>query len=424
MVILDKLLWLKDPYQYLDRALARKGLTFRARLPVLGSCVFTGDPELISAIQRNKDLIGGRGTRALRPVVGNESMIVLEGDRHELHRSVFVPPFFAPERSGVDRLTLDWAHRIVHQVKSGGRYSAIDLVTSVTLNVIVEVVFGPLLEARQRQIIGLIEQWLVSFRQPIVLFLRALHLDLGPSSPWGRFQRNRAAVATFITDEIARRREDPGAGLLGHAIACVRAGKYLSDDELVSESITFLLFGHDTTAAAMGWVLYHLGRHRTIRQRVIDEWNENGEADPEANSQLTSYTRAVVEESMRLCPVVVHLTRHAIRATSVGLHAIAKDERVLPCAYLAHHNPAVFEDPYSFRPERFLGQRDYRNAYFPFGFGSRICAGMPFALRQMVTLTGLFVSRLSYQLAEPDRIRPTRKMVLIVPSGGPLLQIA
>jgi unspecific monooxygenase len=127
---------------------------------------------------------------------------------------------------------------------------------------------------------------------------------------------------------------------------------------------------------------------------------------------------------MRLCPVVVHLTRHAVRSTSVGPHAIAKDERVLPCAYLAHHNPAVFDEPYAFRPQRFLGGRDYRNAYFPFGFGSRICAGMPFALRQMVTMTGLFASHLSYQLAEPQRIRPARKMVLIVPSGGPLLQIA
>jgi cytochrome P450 family 110 len=115
--MLNALLWLRDPYRYLDRALTRQGLTFRARLPVVGSCVFTGDPQLISDIQRNKDLIGGRGTRALRPVVGDESMIVLEGERHEAHRSVFVPPFFSPERSSVDQLTLAWAHRILREVK-------------------------------------------------------------------------------------------------------------------------------------------------------------------------------------------------------------------------------------------------------------------------------------------------------------------
>jgi cytochrome P450 len=290
--------------------------------------------------------------------------------------------------------------------------------------VIVEVVFGPLPQAKHQHLIELIERWLISFRHPLVLFLRPLHLDLGPSSPWGRFRRNRAAVAGFIREELALRRDRPGAGLLGHAIQCVHEGKNLSDDELVSEAITFLLFGHDTTAAAMGWVLYHLGRNQTSRQRVIDEWNANAAADVAADPERSAFTRAAVEESMRLCPVVVHLTRHALRSTKVGPHTIAKDERVLPCAYLAHHNPAVFDDPYAFRPERFLDGRDYRNAYFPFGFGSRICAGMPFALRQMVTMTGLFASQLSYRLAEPQHIRPARKMVLIVPSGGPLLQIA
>src|SRR5262245_16815129 len=136
--MLDALRWLRDPYRYLDRALARQGVTFRPRLPVLGSCLFTGDPELIGEIERNRDLIGGRGTTALRPVVGDASMIVLEGARHELHRRVFVPPFHAAGRTGVDELTAAWTQRVLAEIVPGGEFNGMVAVTRITLNVIVE----------------------------------------------------------------------------------------------------------------------------------------------------------------------------------------------------------------------------------------------------------------------------------------------
>lgn len=417
IALAESVLWLRNPYAYLDDALTRKGLTFKTRLPVVGHCLFTGDPGLVAEIEQNRDLIGGRGTRALRPVVGDESMIVLEGAAHEKHRRIFAPPFFAAARTGVDQLTLDWTERILSDLRVGATTSAIEVVTRITLNVIVEVVFGKLAASRHQEIVGLLERWMASFRSPLVLFVRALHLDFGPASPWGRFRRNRQAVERFIGEELRARRADSGAGLLGHALTRMREGEQLDHGELVSETITFLLFGHDTTAAAMAWVLYHLGRDEPARRRVAEEWAAQATtASPQP--EALSFTRAAVQESMRLCPVVVHLTRHAVRATKVGPHAVGKDERVLPCAYLAHHNRARFEQPYAFRPERFLADPDFRHAFFPFGFGNRVCAGMPFALRQMLILTGLLVSRMNYELLDPGAVRPVRKMVLIVPSGG------
>ena len=421
MGLSESMLWLRNPYAYLDRAMETKGLTFRTRLPVVGSCLFTGDPELVAEIEQNRDLIGGRGTRALRPVVGDESMIVLEGAAHEKHRRIFVPPFFAEARTSVDALTTQWTERALSGLSIGAVTSALELVTQITLNVIVEVVFGRLPGERHREIVFLLERWMLSFRTPLVLFVRALHLDFGPRSPWGRFRRNRAAVEGFILEELNSRRHDPGAGLLGHALVRMREGETLDERELVSEAITFLLFGHDTTAAAMAWVLLHLGRNETALRRVAGEWDAQSATTPPDLGRL-AYTRAAVEESMRLCPVVVHLTRHAVRATRVGPHAVAQDERVLPCAYLAHHNRARFEEPYAFRPERFLDGHDLRHAYFPFGFGTRVCAGMPFALRQMLIMTGLLAARMRYALLEADTVRPVRKMVLIVPSGGTRLR--
>ena len=70
--------WLRDPYALLDAAQEEHGMTFEARLPVVGKVLISGDPKLIRATLRNRWLIGGRGTRALRPILGNDSLIILE----------------------------------------------------------------------------------------------------------------------------------------------------------------------------------------------------------------------------------------------------------------------------------------------------------------------------------------------------------
>jgi unspecific monooxygenase len=416
MGLRQSLLWLRNPYHYLDEAMARHGLTFRARLPVVGPCLFTGDPNLVMQIEQDPALVGGRGTTALLPVVGKGSLIVLEGARHEKHRRIFAPPFFAG-RMDVEQGTREWTLRSVDRLRVGEQTTAMALISGVTLNVIVEVVFGKLPEARHRRAVALIESWMRSFDAPLVLFVRALHLDLGPSSPWGRFRRNRDAVVRFVREELAARAADPGLGLLGHALRRAAAGEALDEDELVSECITFLLFGHDTTAAAMAWVLYHLGLHPEVRAQLREEARGAG-----PDLRPCRRARAVIDESMRLTPVVVHLTRHADRATRVGPYAVRQNERVLPSAYIAHRNPAVFEEPSRFLPERFLGGRDYRHAYFPFGLGARLCAGMPFALRQMEIMTSLLAAHIDYELVDAAHIRPARKMVLMVPSGGTRLR--
>jgi cytochrome P450 len=167
----------------------------------------------------------------------------------------------------------------------------------------------------------------------------------------------------------------------------------------------------------MAWVLYHLGLHGEVRSRIREEALGAGTGCADYR-----YARASINESMRLCPVVVHLTRHAVRPTRIGNHEVRENERVLPCAYLAHRNPAVFEDPARFRPERFTGAHEYRHAYFPFGLGPRICAGMPFALRQMEIMTSMIAAQLDYELVDASGIRPARKMVLMVPSSGARLR--
>jgi cytochrome P450 family 110 len=413
--------WLRSPYRFLDRRLDRGELTFRVKLPVLGRCLVTGEPELVGQIARDKMLIGGRGTQALRPVVGDHSLIVLEGDRHAEHRSVMLPLFFTADPARYDAMNRRWVDHELARLPRHLPFPAMDFVSRITLHAIVEMIFGDVPQAQHQRTVETLTQWLASFRNPTVLFLKALHLDLGRHSPWGRFLLNRSAVHEAVRERIASvRRQSMPCALDGMIRAQTASGRSLSDDEIVSEVITFLLFGHDTSAAAMGWVFNDLLRHEGTQDRARDE-ARGASGDPAEYP----FIRSLIQESMRLSPVVVHLTRHAIGRTQVGPHPVAEGERVLPCMYLAHRNPAVFADAQRFVAERFMQPPPlaWRNAYFPFGLGQRLCAGMPLALRQMVVILARLLETSRFRLVAPGEVKAVRKMVLMVPAGGPLIRL-
>jgi cytochrome P450 len=402
--------WLRSPYALLDDALARGELSFHLDLPVMGRSLITGDPAVIADIVRNKELIGGRGTQALRPVVGDHSLIVLEGSAHERQRKLLLPHFFTGDMTAHDAITRKWVQRGLDALTPGATFSGMKFSADITLNIIIEVLFGALPPAHHAHGVGLVRAWLASFTNPAVLFLKPLHIDLGQHSAWGRFVGNRAALHRFIQDLI----DTPGSGGVLGDILAAGAG---SDDEVVSQMITFLMFGHDTSAAAMGWFYQQLLQDAAALALVRAEIA----AAPDLDSMVL--LRSAILESMRLSPVVVHLTRHAVANTEVGGFKVASGERVLPCMYLAQRNPAVFEHPTRFMVQRFVNPAaDWRYAFFPFGLGNRLCAGMPFALRQMMLIASHMLSSASLELVSAKPAEAVRNMVLIVPSGGPLLR--
>jgi cytochrome P450 len=404
--------WLRSPYTLLDGALARGELSFHLDLPVMGRSLITGDPAVIADIVRNKELIGGRGTQALRPVVGDHSLIVLEGGAHERQRKLLLPHFFTGDMTAHDAITGKWVQRGQESLAPDATFSGMKFTADITLNIIIEVLFGTLPPERHAHGVGLVRKWLASFTNPAVLFLKPLHINLGQHSAWGRFLANRAALHRFIQELI----DTPGTGGVLGDILAAGAG---SDEEVISQMITFLMFGHDTSAAAMGWFYHHLLQDSDALAKVRAEIASTQDVDSMV------LLRSAILESMRLSPVVVHLTRHAVASTEVGGFKVGKGERVLPCMYLAQRNPAVFEHPTRFMAERFVNPpADWRYAFFPFGLGNRLCAGMPFALRQMVLIASQMLSACQLELVHASPAEPVRNMVLIVPAGGPLLRRA
>jgi cytochrome P450 len=388
--------WLNNPYAVLNEARERHGLTFWLDLALAGRAFVTGDPALIREMTGHPDLDAGRGIVALRKVMGDRSLITLDGEDHAARRRI-VAPLFGREIERLDEMTVRTTAEALEE--AGPELSIYGLARRISLRAIVRLIFGETQDGKAER---LVDDFLLSFESPWVLFLKPLQIDLGPLSPWGRALRNRRRLRQYLGERIADCRR--GIAPMGSGLArIVREGHDLSDDEIATEVLALLLFGHDTGAATLAWAFAHLHQHPEALERArVDGL----------------YLEACLQESMRLCPVVVHVTRVARRGLRIGGHDIPSGTRIFPSAYLAQRNPEVFPEPDRFRPERFLAGRAYEGSYFPFGFSPRTCIGRHFVLRQMTLMTSTILRLADLALAPGYEARPERRLVLILPRHG------
>ncbi len=382
--------WLKDPWAVLRDMRDRHGPTFRLELPILGEALFTGDPALVREIARHDDLDAGRGIRALRAVLGDRSLITLDGDAHRARQRIVHPPLH-DDLERWDAVTDASAARVLSDLPNGP-LSAYELALTISRRCIVTALVGrPDAETE-----SLVDRFLRAVADPLVLYVRPLRVDLGALSAWGRLQKLRRRLQVALERAVA----DALPGAIVAALA-----ESLSCDELVDEVLALLVFGHDTGAAQLSWAVALTQQHPDAVARAIED---------------EAFATACLYESMRQAPVVPHLTRIARRDTTVGPHAVAADSAVLPSAWLAHHHPATWPDPDRFDPTRFPGVTPSPFEYFPFGIGARICVGRSFVLRQMRRLLPAILR--ATQPVEGYVPTPRRKQVLMVPADGGRVQ--
>ena len=165
-------------------------------------------------------------------------------------------------------------------------------------------------------------------------------------------------------------------------------GEELSLSDIQEEVDTFMFEGHDTTAAAMTWTTYLIGRYPDVQQRIQEELREIFEDEWDRivtmdDVRKMKYLECVIKESLRIFPSVPMVARVTTEECVVDNHKLPKGTQVLVFGYLIHHSPLVWEDPEVFNPDRFtlensVGRHPY--AYIPFSAGPRNCIGQRFAL--------------------------------------------
>ena len=408
--------WAVRPLPFLEDCRRRYGDAFTVRLVALGPVVFLADPGAIREVFTGDGTArfdGGGGNRILEPVVGSRSVLILDGPEHLCHRRLLLPPFHGDRLRAYGEMAREAAERDMAAWPVGRPFSLRARMQAITLDVIGRAVFGagdadrgPELRSALRALLE------VTGRSPVVAMVPALQRDLGPWSPWARFERTRSEVDRLVHGEISRRRDEPpGADVLSLLLAARDAeGDALTDEEIRDELVTLLVAGHETTATALAWAFERLLRHPEALARLREELARGEDA----------YLDAVVKETLRLRSVLTIVVRRLIEPARLAGHALPAGTRVAPCLQLVHRSARLHPEPLAFRPERFLNGGPEPYAWIPFGGGVRRCLGAGFALLEMREVLRTVVLRARLSAARPEAERPRRRGVTITPDRDAL----
>ena len=206
----------------------------------------------------------------------------------------------------------------------------------------------------------------------------------------------------------------------------------LSDEEIVAQSIIFLLAGYETSSNTLSFILYHLALNPDVQDKLRTEIKEAVESNAKRKSlyelaQNMEYLDCVIKESQRLCPAAAQVNRECCENYDLnGIHIPAGTEIMIPI-YVLHHDPDAWQNPENFDPERFLGPaKDARHAFqfLPFGAGPRNCIGMRFALMEVKVALVRILMKFKF-MASPETQVPLeiREGITLSAKDGVLIRV-
>jgi cytochrome P450 len=415
---LQTLVWGLAPTWVMDRYARKLGDTFTLTFFPSGlQLVLVSDPDAVKTVFTAPPEVApsATGSSPLAPVMGRSSVIVLTGPEHMRQRKLLLPPFHGERMREYEDTIVQATRANMARWPLGQPMRLQERTREITLEVILRAVFG--VEAER---MGPLRSAIGELLQPMhtLAVLRVLLSRPTGERPTGAIGRALDTLDTVIYEEIARRRAQSDLEQRADILSLLMQardedGQAMSDGELRDELVTLLLAGHETTATAVAWAVERLVRHPHKLARLVAEIDA-GEGE--------EYLTAVVNETLRVRPVVPLVGRLLTQELQVGGYALPAGTRVMPAIYLTNRSPRVYDEPAEFRPERFLESAPETFSWIPFGGGIRRCIGASFALLEMKLILSTVLGELEPRL--PDRRRRRggelirRRAITLVPSAG------
>lgn len=409
------------PLAYLERCRARYGKRFTLHFPMAPKFVNLADPadakEVFTAPAHV--LHPGEGAKVLEPIVGTNSVILLDGPAHMEQRKLMLPAFHGEKMARLEGLMSEVAER---EVASWPRDEALELhprMQRLTLEIIMRAVFGlesgPRLDALRDRLGAMLAfgDRPISMVPPAPDGLAAKVLGrVGPFASFVRIQEEADRLIFELIDERRGEAED-GDDVLAMLLAARHEdGSPMSPQELRDELLTLLVAGHETTASSLAWLCERLPRHPEVVGNLTDEI---------AADRGDAYLTATIQESLRRRPVLPNVAPRLVKKpVEVGGWAYPEGVCLVVSAYLIHHDPEIYPDPYAFRPERFMEQAPGTYTWIPFGGGRRRCLGSSFAMLEMKLVLRALLG--ACELSDGGRGTEVarRRNITVRPAGGAL----
>jgi hypothetical protein len=403
------------PSASVERARRKYGTRFTVRLPFQPPFVILSDPaDIKELLTAPPDAIHpGEGARILEPVVGRKSVILLDEDEHLEQRKLMLPAFHGEKMQRLVGLMTELTEDELHDWPAGEPIRLHPRLQRLTLEIILRAVFG-LDEGAELDELRDAMTGVLAFAENPLSVIPSLREKLRWWGPVREFERTAKRTDELIYALIDQRRAAGDEGrddVLGMLLQARHDdGSEMTPQELRDELMTALVAGHETTASQLAWAFERLAREPRVAEKLTAEIDA-GESD--------EYLTATVHEVLRLRPVLPNAEpRLTKRPVTIGGYEYPAGVSLLASAWLVHHDPEIYPDPFAFRPERFVGVSPGTYTWLPFGGGRRRCLGASFALQEMKIVLRAALSRFEVAPATAAPELTGRRSITFSPKGG------
>ncbi len=411
----QSVIWYRRAQWLMDQCQARFGDMFTLKIAGEGDWVITSDPQTIKQVFTGDPrlLHAGEANRILLPVLGPDSVLLLDDAPHLRQRKLMLPAFHGERMQRYGALMAEIAAQEIERWPLGEPYPLRPRMQAMTLEIVLRAVFGVSEGPRMDELRRELRRLLDIVTNPLG---GVALLALGPEriGRLGRFRRELDRVNRPIFEEIADRRRagdlaerDDIMSLLLQATH--EDGSPMSDSELRDELVTLLVAGHETTANALAWAVERLCRHPERMRRLTEEVRAGEEA----------YLQATIQETLRLRPVISIVLRRLQEPMELGGRVLPAGASIVPSIHLVHRRADIYTEPNEFRPERFLeaegGRAPGTYTWIPFGGGIRRCLGAAFAQFEMEVVLRELLQRRTLAPSRPEPERVYRRAITETP---------
>ncbi|MEZ4449079.1 MAG: cytochrome P450 [Nannocystaceae bacterium] len=377
--------YLRDPLTCMLPLVKAYGDTFT--IPGPPPMVCTGDPAGIKAIYTADPEILTPQNTDLGVFLGQTSMILLGGPQHRRLRKLMMPPFHGARMRAYGEIILELAGSHAAKWAAGQTVSIHQVAQHISLDVILQGVFGVRDPARMARVAALLSA-LIDGVSPLIAMFPALRREFGGIGPFAAFLRRQRALHAELDALIAEARgeapRDDILSLLVHARG--EDGSALTDEELRDQLILLVVAGHETTGIAVSWALHalHLPENAAVLERLRAELDALGPAPEPATIDKAPYLEAVCNETLRRYPgAPAPAPRRLLAPMELLGYTLPEGVAVAAAIGVVHFREELYPEPMAFKPERFLGRKLSPFEFIPFGGGARRCLGAALAAYEM-----------------------------------------
>ncbi|MCK1677946.1 cytochrome P450 [Bradyrhizobium sp. 147] len=369
------------------------------------------------------------GIRMLRPVLG-DGLLIAEGHSWTFQRRTLAPAFTPRATANlVPHMTAVLDEAIAKlDARTGEPVDLREVMQRMTLEIAGRTMFSFGMDRHGTSLRNFIMEYAARLGRPYFL---DMVLPVSWPSPMdlarARFRKRWTEfVAMLVAERRAAGKKDgaPPRDLfdLMDEARDPETGKGFSDGQLVDEVATMILAGHETTATALFWALYLLSLDPGTQEEVASE-TRGEHLDSMADIERQKFTRAVIEETMRLYPPAFLVARAAREKDNAAGIEIGKGDIIMIAPWLLHRHEKLWDQPNAFIPKRFMAKEPPdRFAYLPFGAGPRVCIGAPFAQAESVLALARLIGAFRVELADTVPVIP-HGVVTTQPDHSPMFRI-